>query len=73
MDHGRKMMLDSAENVFSKGRELEKMGLRVPQVTKIMMMLREKGVPVNTSILTVEQAFNEIVNIQAHGKGKDKW
>ena len=73
MDHGRKMMLDTAENVFSKGRELEKMGLRVPQITKIMMMLREKGVPVNTSILTVEQAFNEIVNIQAHGKGKDKW
>ena len=73
MDHGRKMMLDTAENVFSKGRELEKMGLRVPQITKIMMMLREKGVPVNTNILTVEQAFNEIVNIQAHGKGKDKW
>lgn len=73
MDHGRKMMLDSAENVFARGRELEKMGLRVPQVTKIMMMLREKGIPVNTNILTVEQAFNEIVNIQAHGKGGDKW
>lgn len=69
MDHGRKMMLDSAENVFSKGRELEKMGLRVPQITKIMMMLREKGVPVNTNILTVEQAFNEIVNLQAQMKG----
>lgn len=69
MDHGRKMMLDTAENVFSKGRELEKMGLRVPQVTKIMMMLREKGVPVNTNILTVEQAFNEIVNLQAQMKG----
>ena len=69
MDHGRKMMLGSAENVFSKGRELEKMGLRVPQVTKIMMMLREKGVPVNTNILTVEQAFNEIVNLQAQMKG----
>ena len=69
MDHGKKMMLDSAENVFSKGRELEKMGLRVPQVTKIMMMLREKGVPVNTNILTVEQAFNEIVNLQAQMQG----
>ena len=69
MDHGRKMMLDSAENVFARGRELEKMGLRVPQVTKIMMMLREKGVPVNTNILTVEQAFNEIVNLQAQMKG----
>ena len=45
------------------------MGLRVPQVTKIMMMLREKGVPVNTNILTVEQAFNEIVNLQAQMKG----
>lgn len=63
MDHGKRIMLDTADNVFSKGRELEGIGLRVPQITKIMMLLREKGIPVNTGVLTVEQAFREIVGL----------
>lgn len=62
MSHGEKVMLDTPKNVFSKGRELEELGLRVPQVTKIMMLLKENGIPVDQSILTVEQAFNEIIN-----------
>ena len=62
MSHGEKYMLDTPENVFSKGRELEKLGLQVPQVTKIMLLLKESGINVNQNILTVEQAFNEIVN-----------
>ena len=62
MSHGEKYMLDTPENVFSKGRELEKLGLQVPQDTKIMLLLKESGINVNQNILTVEQAFNEIVN-----------
>ncbi len=62
MNKGRKEMLDTTERVFSRGEELEKMGLRVPQVTKIMMMLRKRGIPVSTGVLTVEQGFNELVN-----------
>ncbi len=62
MSHGEKYMFDTPENVFSKGRELEKLGLQVPQVTKIMLLLKESGINVNQNILTVEQAFNEIVN-----------
>ena len=62
MSHGEKYMLDTPENVFSKGRELEKLGLQVPQVTKLMLLLKESGINVNQNILTVEQAFNEIVN-----------
>ncbi len=63
MNKGRKVMLDSTAEVFSKGDELEKMGLRVPQVTKIMMLLREKGIAVDPSVLTVEQGFQEIMNL----------
>ena len=63
MSKGRKVMLDSTKNVFSHGRELESIGLKVPQITKIMMMLKEKGVNVDTSVLTVEKGFNEILNI----------
>lgn len=62
MNHGHKVMLDTTEKVFSKGSELEKMGLRVPQITKIMMLLRQNGINVDSTVLTVEQGFNEIVN-----------
>ena len=39
------------------------MGLRVPQITKIMTMLREKGYPVSSGVLTVEQGVQEILRI----------
>ncbi len=61
MNQGRMVMLEDTGTVFSRGEELEKIGLRVPQITKIMQLLRSKGIPVNPGILTVEQAFNEIV------------
>ncbi len=63
MSKGKRIMLDTAQNVFSKGDELEKTGLRVPQITRIMMLLKEKGVNVDTSVLTVEKGFHEIMNI----------
>ena len=69
MSRGKRFMLDESERVFSKGRELEEIGLRVPQITKIMMMLRERGINADTSVLTVEQGFNEIVNLTGTAKG----
>ncbi len=63
MNKGKKEMLDTAENIFSRGDELESIGLRIPQITKIMMLLKEKGIPVNTGILTVEQGVNEILSL----------
>ncbi len=63
MSHGQKVMLDTPEYVFSKVRELEKIGLKVPQITKIMMLLKEKGVNVDPSVLTVEKGLNEILNL----------
>ena len=69
MSHGEKYMFDTPENVFSKGRELEKLGLQVPQVTKIMLLLKESGIKVNQNILTVEQAFTEIVNHLGNREG----
>lgn len=62
MSHGKKFMLDTAANVFSKGDDLEEIGLRVPQITKIMLMLRKAGINVDPAVLTVEHGFNEILN-----------
>ena len=54
------VMFDTTQNVFSRSEELERMGLRVPQITKITTALRQRGVPLSSGILTVEQAFDEI-------------
>ena len=62
MSKGKRYMLDSTRNVFSKGAELEEIGLRVPQITKIMMLLRQHGMNVDPTALTVEHGFNEVVN-----------
>lgn len=60
MHDGNCAMFDTTQNIFSRSKELESMGLRVPQITKITTALRSKGVPLSEGILTVEQAFNEI-------------
>ena len=54
---------DKTKEVFSKGRELEKIGLRVPQITKIMLELREKGFNVPEGILTVDEAMDCISSL----------
>lgn len=63
MSKGRLVMFDTPKKVFSEVEKLEKIGLRVPQITKIMMSLKEKGFPVSDGILTVEQAMSEIVDL----------
>lgn len=59
MNDGRAVMMDRTENVFAHGRELESMGLRVPQITSILLTLKEKGYPVRP-VLTIDQAVEEL-------------
>lgn len=63
MNKSNLVMFDKAKEVFSKGRELEKIGLRVPQITKIMLELREKGFNVPEGILTVDEAMDCISSL----------
>lgn len=60
MNEGKAVMLDTAGEVFARGRELERMGLRVPQITGIMLDLMEKGYPVHP-VLTVDRAVGELL------------
>lgn len=60
MCEGDCAMFDDTHKVFSRSDELEKMGLRVPQITKITTELRRRGIPLSEGILTVSQAFDEI-------------
>lgn len=63
MNKSNLVMFDKTKEVFSKGRELEKIGLRVPQITKIMLQLREKGFNVPEGILTVDEAMDCISSL----------
>lgn len=63
MSKSNLVMFDKTKEVFSKGRELEKIGLRVPQITKIMLELREKGFNVPEGILTVDEAMDCISSL----------
>lgn len=61
MDHGRVAMLDTVQRVFSRGEELEQMGLTVPAVTRIMLLLRRAGLDIDTDVYTVEQAIQRLL------------
>lgn len=63
MCRGNAEILDTARNVFAQGEKLEKMGLRVPQITKITQKLKEKGIDLPDGILTVDGAFDSIVSL----------
>lgn len=63
MNKSNLVMFDKTKEVFSKGRELEKIGLRVPQITKIMLEVREKGFNVPEGILTVDEAMDCISSL----------
>lgn len=49
------------QEVFSHGAELEKMGLGVPEMTRVFARLRDMGYDVPASVYTVEQARDAIL------------
>ena len=63
MNRGKAAMLDETKAVFAKGPQLEEMGLRVPQITKIMQELEKMGLPVDPSTLTVDDALHQLIPI----------
>ena len=69
MNGAKAVMLDTTERVFARGRELESMGLRVPQITGILLTLMEKGYPVHPA-LTVDRAVEELLPLLRKGGGR---
>ena len=53
---GKLVMQGSAPEVFARSEELLEVGLNIPEISRVCMMLRERGIPVDEGIFTVEQA-----------------
>lgn len=61
MNKSELVMFDEPKKVFARGDELEKIGLRIPQITKIMSQLKKRGIEVPDGILTVESALDYLL------------
>ncbi len=63
MNEGSLVMDGKAREVFSHRKELEDMGLAVPEVTAVLSDLKRMGIPVRDDLITIEEARNEILRV----------
>lgn len=61
MNKGHVAFDDTPKEVFSHYKELEEMGLAAPQMTYIMHALKERGMDVDVTAATVEEARDSIL------------
>ncbi|MCI2192032.1 MAG: energy-coupling factor transporter ATPase [Oscillospiraceae bacterium] len=66
MNNSHLEMFDKTANVFAQDERLEQIGLKVPQITKIMSILKSDGYPVET-VLTMEQAVTQLLSLVNKG------
>ncbi len=61
---GAKILLEGeCREIFTRSDELSAVGLDVPQITRLMLALKEKGIELDTSVFTVEEALEEILRL----------
>ena len=67
LDRGGVCMSGTPRQVFAHARELEAVGLDVPQVTKLAHALYEKGVKIDPSVYTVEALRSQLLALKGGG------
>ena len=61
---GAKILLEGeCREIFTRADELSAVGLDVPQITRLMLALKAKGIELDTSVFTVEEALEEILRL----------
>ena len=61
------LMSGTPAEVFARGEELLSAGLDVPQVTRIAMRLREKGLPIDSAVYTVRDLERQLLALRKGG------
>ncbi|MFV0520788.1 MAG: energy-coupling factor transporter ATPase [Lachnospirales bacterium] len=65
LDKGEIVMFDETKKVFSQGDKLKEIGLDIPETTKLLCVLKEKGFDLDEEIfdidLTVEEIYNKVI------------
>lgn len=63
MHQGKVMLTGPKNDVFADSDKLIEAGLDIPQITRIMRLLSENGLDVNSAACTKEQAMAELVRV----------
>lgn len=63
MDKGKVVMEGKPREVFSQRRILNEYKLEVPQATLIGEYLKEKGIPITKTVLSIDELIDELKNI----------
>ena len=58
------LMEGTPHEVFARSEELERVGLDIPQVTKVALALRRRGLPIDTSVYTVSELERELLRLK---------
>ena len=61
------LMSGTPREVFSHGDELMKAGLDVPQITRVAMALKERGLAIDPAVYTVEELKNALLALKRGG------
>jgi energy-coupling factor transport system ATP-binding protein len=69
VNDGKLPFQGTPREVFQHGEELERMGLGVPQMTRVFHRLRNLGVDIDPSVYTIEQAKAAILEKLGKGAG----
>ena len=64
------LMSGTPREVFARGSELMSAGLDVPQVTRVAMKLREKGLAISPDVYTVDELSAELIALKKGGGRK---
>ncbi len=62
MNNGKLFAFDEVDNIFSRGNELEKMGLSVPQVSRVFTSLGKKYAGIEQGVFTLDNAKQAILS-----------
>jgi len=64
LSSGRMVAFDKTENVFKDKELLKSAGLNPPIVTRVMDVLRQKGIDVPNNVFTVEKAVEYLTKLR---------
>ena len=69
MSGGKLIMNGSRDEIFADSEALGNAGLDIPQITKLMILLRERGIDVDAGIYTLENAYDELIKLFGKANG----
>ena len=61
--NGKIVLEGDSREIFSSAKKLEEVGLDIPQITKLMLLLKERGIDVDPAVYTVEEALEQIIKL----------